>query len=780
MHAALVAVLLVAAPVAAQTPQIALQPVLTGLAEPLFVTHAGDGTNRLFVVERGGRVLSLASGALSPSLFIDIGGKVLSGGERGLLGLAFHPQFAANARFFVNYTRAGDGATIVAEYRASGDPATTATTEKVLLTIAQPYANHNGGMLAFGPDGYLYIGTGDGGSGNDPGNRAQNIDELLGKILRIDVDHPSGALPYSAPAGNPFVGATPGRDEIYAVGMRNPWRFSFDRASGALYVADVGQSVYEEIDIVTAGGNYGWRVYEGTNCTNLDPAACLPANYVPPIAQYDHSAGRCSITGGYAYRGTRATLPQGTYVFGDYCTGEVMYLAGGVPRVLLDTSLNVSSFGEDQAGELYVVGLGGTVHRIVAPASTTATLSSSINPAPTGTAVTFTATVTGSAPTGTVQFADNAVTIAGCAAAPLAGSGNVRTASCTTSALAAGSHSIVAQYGGDAFNRPSTSAALTQTIGAAGGAANLALGAVASASSTYAAGFPVSAINNGERAGKVFGNGGTWADATLNAWPDWVELRFNGRKTIDRVVVYSVQQDYANPVEPTDTMTFVSRGVRDFSVQGWDGSAWVTLATVTANNLVKRTATFAAYTTDRVRIVIDRALASTSQLAEVEVWGVDAAAASTNVALGAVAAASSTYASGFPVSAINNDERAGRVFGKGGTWADATLNAWPDWVELRLGGRRTIDRVVVYSVQQDYANPVEPTDTMTFVSRGVRDFSVQGWDGSAWVTLATVMTNNRVKRSVTFAAYTTDRVRIVIDRALASTSQLAEVEVWGF
>jgi hypothetical protein len=181
-----------------------------------------------------------------------------------------------------------------------------------------------------------------------------------------------------------------------------------------------------------------------------------------------------------------------------------------------------------------------------------------------------------------------------------------------------------------------------------------------------------------------------------------------------------------------------------------------------------------------VRIVIDRALASTSQLVEVEVWGVDAAAASTNVALGAVAAASSTYASGFPVSAINNDERAGRVFGKGGTWADATLNAWPDWVELRLGGRRTIDRVVVYSVQQDYANPVEPTDTMTFVSRGVRDFTVQGWDGSAWVTLATVMTNNRVKRSVTFAAYTTDRVRIVIDRALASTSQLAEVEVWGF
>ena len=237
---------------------IQLVPVLQGLSSPVYITSAHDGSQRLFVVEQ--RIQVLASGATAPSLFLDITSKVLFGGEQGLLGLAFHPQFATNSRFFVNYTRRTDGATVIAQYHASSDPVVTAASEIILLAIAQPYANHNGGMIEFGGDGYLYIGLGDGGSANDPEKRAQNIDELLGKILRIDVDHPAGGQMYSSPAGNPFAGATPGRDEIFALGMRNPFRFSFDRQTGQLYVGDVGQNLLEEINIVTVGGNYGWHI----------------------------------------------------------------------------------------------------------------------------------------------------------------------------------------------------------------------------------------------------------------------------------------------------------------------------------------------------------------------------------------------------------------------------------------------------------------------------------------------------------------------------------------
>jgi glucose/arabinose dehydrogenase len=370
---------------------IQLVPVLQGLSSPVYVTSAHDNSNRLFVVEQPGTIRVLASGASATTLFLDITSKVLFNGEQGLLGLAFHPQFATNGRFFVNYTRVPDGATVIAEYHALSDPVATAATEAVLLSIPQPFANHNGGMIEFGPDGFLYIGMGDGGSGNDPGNRAQNIDELLGKILRIDVDHAAGGLPYASPSSNPYAGATPGRDEIYAVGMRNPFRFSFDRQTGQLYVGDVGQGAWEEVDIVTAGGNYGWRVYEGAHCTGLDPSLCVPANYVAPIVEYGHTGGRCSITGGYVYRGSAAALATGTYVFGDYCSGEIFTLSGGAASVLLDTALNISSFGEDEAGEVYVVGLGGTVHRIASASSssTTTTIATSGSPVTQGTSVTF-------------------------------------------------------------------------------------------------------------------------------------------------------------------------------------------------------------------------------------------------------------------------------------------------------------------------------------------------------------------------------------------------------
>jgi hypothetical protein len=348
---------------------VPLVPVLAGLASPVYVTNAHDGSNRLFVIEQPGRIKVRQANASAATVFLDITSRVLAGGEQGLLGLAFHPQFSTNGRFFVDYTRRPDGATVIAEYQVSADANVALATERTLLVIPQPFANHNGGMIEFGADGYLYIGMGDGGSANDPGNRAQNLNELLGKILRIDVDQTSGSQPYSSPSDNPFFGAVTGRDEIYAYGLRNPWRFSFDRSTGELYVGDVGQGAREEVDIIQRGRNYGWRIMEGTLCTNLDSALCSAVQVVPPIAEYGHTGGRCSITGGYVYRGTRGSLPAGAYVYGDYCTGEIFMLNGGAATLLIDTSLNITSFGEDEAGEIYVVGQGGTVDRLGNPAA---------------------------------------------------------------------------------------------------------------------------------------------------------------------------------------------------------------------------------------------------------------------------------------------------------------------------------------------------------------------------------------------------------------------------
>jgi hypothetical protein len=380
-----IAALILLAGLAQPAASAVLVSVVSGLIQPVFVGHAGDGTNRLFIVEQPGTIRVLEPGSATPSTFLDVRQKVLSGGEEGLLGLAFHPQYASNRRFFIYYTRPGDGAIVIAEYRASpSNPGTADPSETILLTIPHPtFANHNGGMMAFGPDGMLYIGVGDGGSGNDPPNNAQNIEMLLGKILRINVNQPDGAAgtPYSAPPDNPFVGRA-GRDEIFAVGLRNPWRFSFDRLTGQQWVGDVGQDALEEVDTpIVKGGNYGWRVFEGFQCTHIDPTLCSPGNYLPPVLDYAHVNGRCSITGGYVYRGALNALQTGTYVYGDYCTGEIFTWNGAVQTLLFDTPMNISSFGEDQAGELYVVDItGGAISRLapdppcafsVSPASVT-------------------------------------------------------------------------------------------------------------------------------------------------------------------------------------------------------------------------------------------------------------------------------------------------------------------------------------------------------------------------------------------------------------------------
>jgi hypothetical protein len=349
---------------------VQLTPVVSGLTSPVFVTTAHDATGRLFIVEKAGRIKVLQPGSVTPTVFLDIHTKVVASGEQGLLGLAFHPGYPVDPRFYVYYTRSAPAPTdyelVIAQYAVSADPDVASAAETPILVIAHPdNTNHNGGMLAFGPDGYLYTGTGDGGSGNDPPNNAQNIDVLLGKLLRIDVDHPNGQVPYSSPPSNPFFGATKGADEIFAYGLRNPWRWSFDRETGRLWVGDVGQDAREEVDTpIVSGGNYGWRVYEGFLCTNIDSTLCLPANYLFPILDYAHTGGRCAITGGYVYRGTAAVFPQGTYLYGDYCTGEIFTWNGSMPSLLTDTTLALSSFGEDEAGEHYVVDIsGGSVAR---------------------------------------------------------------------------------------------------------------------------------------------------------------------------------------------------------------------------------------------------------------------------------------------------------------------------------------------------------------------------------------------------------------------------------
>lgn len=349
---------------------IELVPVATGLQSPLFVTHAGDGSGQLFVVEQGGTVRVIDGATLEARPFLDLRERLWTkGNEQGLLGLAFHPDHRSNGRLFANYNRREDGATVVAEYTRQGrSMQVSADTERVLMVVPQPYLNHNGGMLAFGPDGFLYIGRGDGGSKGDPQNRAQNLQEWLGKILRIDVDH---ERPYAIPSGNPFASGG-GRPEIFAWGVRNPWRFSFDRVTGMLWLADVGQYKWEEIDLVVSGGNYGWRIMEGAHCYSPENG-CDPEGLIFPIAEYGHDQGRCSITGGYVYRGTAVPALRGLYLFGDYCSGELFAVSAAanrrgstMPRVLMKTGYRISSFGEDEAGEIYLVDHKGGVYRLSA------------------------------------------------------------------------------------------------------------------------------------------------------------------------------------------------------------------------------------------------------------------------------------------------------------------------------------------------------------------------------------------------------------------------------
>lgn len=348
----------IAASVTAQT--VRLEQIASGLPAPVALAHTRD--TRLFVVLQAGQIVIWDGTRVLPVPFLDIRSIVSSGGERGLLGLAFHPLYPSNGFFYLNYTNTS-GDTVIARYtRSASDPnRADPASARVLLTIDQPFANHNGGQLEFGPDGYLYIGMGDGGGANDPDNRAQNRADLLGKMLRIDVDRGS---PYAIPPGNPFVNQAGMRGEIWAYGLRNPWRFSFDRLTGDLWIADVGQGSREEVNFQSAtslgGENYGWRLMEGTRCHIPSTTNCnASGSLVLPVIEYDHSNNACSVTGGYVYRGTRYPRLQGIYIYGDYCNGVIWGAtrdeSGAVStRQLFDAPFTISTFGEDFNGEIYV------------------------------------------------------------------------------------------------------------------------------------------------------------------------------------------------------------------------------------------------------------------------------------------------------------------------------------------------------------------------------------------------------------------------------------------
>jgi glucose/arabinose dehydrogenase len=344
--------------------------VVDGLTTPIGLENARDGSGRLFAIEQPGLIRIIQDGSLLAAPFLDIRSRVgSSGSEQGLLGLAFHPDYTENGYFFVNYTdRSGD--TVIARYRVSADPSLAdPSTEIRLLEVEQPYGNHNGGDLAFGPDGYLYISLGDGGSGGDPRNYGQSVDTLLGKLLRIDVSEVDG---YSIPAGNPFVDGG-GRPEIWAYGLRNPWRISFERLTGDLYIADVGQNAWEEVNFQPAGSpggeNYGWNIMEGFHC--FQSSACDQSGLTLPVIEYAlHVQSDCAVTGGYVYRGRSLPDWQGIYVYGDYCSGRVWGLFQNPAAVwenglLFETGARITSFGQDEDGEIYLVNHRGSVYQLV-------------------------------------------------------------------------------------------------------------------------------------------------------------------------------------------------------------------------------------------------------------------------------------------------------------------------------------------------------------------------------------------------------------------------------
>ena len=668
---------------------------------------------------------------------------------------------------------------------------------------------------------------------------------------------------------------------------------------------------------LTVGTHSITGAYSG-NAGNLASTSNILSQVVNPAAVATSTTVATSLTpsivgGSVTFTATvTGSAPTGTVNFKDGATSlagcAAVALAGSGNTRTATCSTSTLTVGTHSITGAYSGNAGNLastsniLSQVVNPAAvaTSTTVATSLTPSIVGGSVTFTATVAGSAPTGTINFKDGATSIAGCSAVALAGSGNTRTAMCATAALAAGTHSMTAAYGGDAGNVASTSAALSQVVDPAGGGGsiNVALaanGGVASASSTAGVGvgaaYPVASVIDGDRAGLNWGSTGGWMDNTLFAFPDWVQINFNGPKTIDHISVYTLQDNYVNPVDPPSNLTFTQYGITDFQVQAWNGSAWVTLGSVAGNNLVKRQVFFVATTTDRIRVNVTGGMGGRSRVTEIEAWtsaggspgipttttldnpvnpstlgsiitltatvtgsaptgtvnfkdgaasitgcaavalagsgnsltatcttaslaagthgivanyGGDAGnTASTSAALsqvvspggvggsinvalaanGGVASASSTAGVGFgaayPVASVINGDRAGLNWKSTGGWMDNTLFVFPDWVQINFNGQKTIDQVIVYTLQDKFNNPVDPPSNLTFTKYGITAFQVQAWNGTTWVTLGSVAGNNLVKRQVNFAPTATDRIRVNVTGGMGGQSRIVEIEAWG-
>jgi len=556
-----------------------------------------------------------------------------------------------------------------------------------------------------------------------------------------------------------------------------------------------GSATYTLTPIENAGADtYAVKIPTGATNRTYWLEFRQPIGFDSPLASFPNNGAQirvaypfesqCSGCDSYSDDTQIVDTTPGTSAFTDAT------LVAGQTFTDPDYGINVTVLSASASAMTVQIGAGAAPPPPPPPITGTSTsVVASANPSIAGSTVTFTATVAGNAPTGAVGFQDNGATIWGCASAVLSGSGNTRSATCSTNGLVAGAHAITASYAGDAANSGSTSGSLGEVANPPTNGTNVALaanGGVATASSSMGPANLPNNVNNNQRSGAgLLTGGGGWADAGAGVFPDWVQIDFAGQRTIDHVVVYSVQDDFLNPVEPSDAMTFTRYGLTAFSVQGWNGSAWVTLATVSGNNLVKRVVSFSPFATARIRVVVTAVADNLwSRITEIEAWTSSPPAPMTNYALasnGGVASASSSMGSANLPGNVNNNQRSGAgLLTGGGGWADADAGAFPDWVQINFSAPRTIDHVVVYSVQDNFLSPEEPTDAMTFTQYGLTAFDVQGWSGTGWVTLGSVTGNNAVKRAVWFSSYTTDRIRIVVNAVADNLwSRITEIEAWG-